>query len=67
MPSLKIRRLRFLAIEVCKILNKKTPVYLHNMIVLKQNAYSFRYKNTTDVPRVNTTRYGLHLIRYAAS
>ena len=67
LPSLKIRRMRFLAIEVFKILNKQTPVYLHDLIVMKKTSYSFRYRNTVDLPRVNTTRYGLNSIRYAAA
>ena len=42
LPSLKIRRLRFLAIHIFKILNKKSPVYLHDLVNYKNNFYSFR-------------------------
>ena len=59
LPSLRLRRLRFLAIEVFKIINKQTPVYLHDLVTIKKNSYSFRY-NTVNIPRVNTTRYCLH-------
>ena len=67
LPSLKIRRLRLLGIQTYKMLNKNSPVYLHDLINTKNNMYSFRYRNTVDVPRVRTTRYGLHSLRYAAT
>ena len=67
LPSLKIRRLRFLAIYTFKILNKKSPVYLHDLVNYKNNFYSFRYENTVEIPRVRTTRYSLHSLRYAAT
>ena len=67
MPSLRVRRLRFLAIHVYKTINKLNPVYLHDMITVKQNFYCFRYTNLVNIPRVNTTRYGLHSISYGAA
>ena len=37
MPSLKVRRIRSIAVETLKILNKKSQVYLHNLIeILKK-------------------------------
>jgi hypothetical protein len=35
LPSLRLRRLRSMAIEVFKIINKQTPVYLHDLVNLK--------------------------------
>ena len=35
LPSLKIRRLRYLAMHTFKILNKKSPVYLHDSVNYK--------------------------------
>jgi hypothetical protein len=64
--SLRLKRLRSMAIEVFKIINKQTPVYLHDLVTIKKSSYSFRYNNTVDIPRVNTTRYGLHSLRYGA-
>jgi hypothetical protein len=55
-----------MAIEVFKIINKQTPVYLFNLVTIKKSSYSFRY-NTVNIPRVNTTRYGLHSLRYGAA
>ena len=56
LPSLKIRRIRTIAIETFKIINKETPQYLHDLITLKNNKYSFRYSNTAHIPTVKTTR-----------
>ena len=47
-----------MAIEVFKIINKQTPVYLHDLVTRKNSYYSFIYNNTVNIPRVNTTRYG---------
>ena len=51
LPSLKIRRIRTIAIETFKIIQ----------------SYNFRSKNTAAVPRVRTTRYGLKSFRYIAA
>jgi hypothetical protein len=66
LPTLKVRRLRTLAIETFKILNKFSPIFLHDLITYKNNSYSFRYSNTANLPNVRTTRYGLHSFRYSA-
>jgi hypothetical protein len=60
MPSLKVRRLRSIAIETFKIIHKESPIYLHDLINIKKHNYSFRYENTA----VKTTRYGLKSFRY---
>ena len=66
-PSLRIRRLRCMAIEVFKIINKQCPTYLHDIITLKKSNYSFRKDNLAEVPRVRTTGFGLHSVRYAGA
>ena len=64
LPSLKLRRLRSLAIESFKIINHKSPVHLQSLLNIKSNqCYSFRYTNTVDVPQVRTTSYGLSSFR----
>ena len=35
LPSLQIRRIRTIAIETFKIINKETPQYLHDLVALK--------------------------------
>ena len=64
LPSLKIRRVRTIAIETFKIINKMSPVYLQDLVVIKSHKYSFRYHNTATVPSVRTTRYGTKSFRY---
>ena len=67
MPSLKIRRLRMIAIETFKILHKSSPVFfLQDLINIKNHSYNFRYTNTADIPNVRTTRYGFESLRYSA-
>jgi hypothetical protein len=50
LPTLKIRRIRTIAIETFKIVNKTSPLYLHDLITIKQSKYSFRYQNTASIP-----------------
>ena len=68
LPSLKLRRLRSLAIEPFKIINHKSHVYLQSLLNIKSNqCYSFRYTNTVDVPQVRTTSNGLNSFRSGAA
>ncbi|CAM1330052.1 Uncharacterised protein r2_g3912 [Pycnogonum litorale] len=67
LPSLKIRRIRAIALEAFKIINKQSPLYLHDLISMKENKYSFRYKHMASIPRVRTTRYGLNSFKYFAA
>ena len=57
-PSLQIRRIRTMALETYKIVNKLAPVCLHELVNVKNSKYAFRYSNILDVPQVRTTRYG---------
>ena len=57
LPSLKIRRLRAMALETYIIIYKTSPVFIHDIVKIKQNSYNFRYNNTPDIPRPRT-RYG---------
>ena len=43
LPTLKIRRLRTIALETFKIINKQCPAYLYDLIKIKNHSYSFRY------------------------
>jgi len=67
MPCLKLRRMRILALETFKIIYKESPFYLHDLITVKNNFYSFRYKNTAEIPKVRTTTYGIKSFRYSAA
>ena len=66
-PSLKVRRMRTMAIECFKILNKLSPSCLHDLVVFKDCKYNFRYSNIVDIPRVRTSTYGKNSFKYAAA
>ena len=65
--SLKVRRLRSIALETYKILNKMSPEYLHDLLHLKNVNYNFRHLNTVEIPLPRTERYGKISFRYAAA
>ena len=67
LPALKIRRLRTMALETYKIINKSSPEFLHNLVNIKENSYNFRYKGIADIPRPKTTRYGKKSFSYEAA
>lgn len=67
LPSLRVRRLRTVALETFKIIHKQCPVYLHDLLNVKQTSYSFRYSNTTEIPQVRTSSYGVNSFRYSAA
>ena len=45
LPSLKIRRIRTIAIETFKIINKETPQYLHDLVIYHINKILVRRAN----------------------
>ena len=66
-PSLQIRRIRTMALETYKIVNKLAPVCLHDLVNVKNSKYAFRYSNILDVPQVRTTRYDKKSFMFAAA
>ena len=69
LSSLKIRRLRMMAIEIFKILHKQSPAYLNDIVSFKHISYSFRRQQTVEIPQVRTTNhgFGLYSLRYAGA
>ena len=67
LPSLKIQRMRTTALETFKIIHKKSPLFLQDLVTIKNNIYNFRYINTADIPRPRTTKYGKNSFRYEAA
>lgn len=65
-PSLKIRRMRTIAIEAFKITQKKCPEYLQDLLSIKESNYNFRYSNKASLPNVRTTSYGKKSFRFNA-
>jgi hypothetical protein len=46
LPSLKIRRLKTIAVETFKIIHKNSPSYLHDLINIKFQNYNLRSQET---------------------
>ena len=67
LPSLKTRRMRTIALETFKIISKKSPLFIQDLVVIKNSTYNFRYVNTAEVPRPRTTTYGKRSFRYEAA
>ena len=57
-----------MALETFKILNNMSPPVLSNLVKLRDNsAYTFRYNDILQVPRVHTTKFGKKSFSYAAA
>ena len=54
-------------IEVFKIVNNMSPGYISDLVKIKTSVYDFRDQKKADVPRVNSTRYGLRSFRSEAA
>ena len=64
---LHISRMKLMTGEGFKIVNNVAPSYLHDLISLKSSSYDFRSEKQAQIPRVNSTRYGLRSFRYEAA
>ena len=64
---LHVRRIKQMACEVFKIINKMSPEYINDLVEIKTSTYNFRAEKQAEVPRVNTTRYGLRSFRSEAA
>ena len=58
--------MKLMAQEVFRILHNLSSVYLQDLVNCKISNYNFRRENQAQVPRVNSTRYGLRTFRYEA-
>ena len=61
------RRIHDMLTLTYRALNGNTPVYIKNLLNVKDITYNLRGQHLLNVPRVNTTTYGLHSFRYFAS
>ena len=66
-PCLQDRRMHDMLTLTYRALNGNTPVYIKNLLNVKEIIYNLRGQHLLNVPRVNTTTYGLHSFRYSAS
>ena len=60
-PTMEIRRLRTLAVEMFKTLNEINPPYIKNIFTPKENAKV--RQNGIIVKRINTIRFGTQSLR----
>ena len=63
---LHVRRMKLMACEVYKVVNDLSPKYINDLINIKKSSYNFRSEKKAEVPRVNSTRYGLRSFRSEA-
>ena len=61
-PTMEIRRLRTLAVEIFKTLNQINPPYMKNIFISKEN--SKVRQNDITVERINTSRFGTQSLRF---
>jgi hypothetical protein len=59
--------MRTIALETFKIINKKSPLFIQDLFIIKNNLYNFRYTNIAEVPRPRTSNYGKKSFRYEAA
>ena len=62
--SIRVMTIKYIAIEIYKILNDKSPVYLKEIVQKKDIPYSLRDPDKLVQPRVNSTAYGIKSLRY---
>ena len=65
-PCLQDRRIHDMLTLTYRALNGNTPVYMKNLLSERDTSYNLRGQHLLNVPRVNTTNYGLHSFRYSA-
>ena len=63
LKTLRNRRLHDIAVLMFKVKNDLCPNNIKNLFVINNNKYNLR-NNDFIIPRVSTTRYGKHSLRY---
>jgi hypothetical protein len=62
--TLQLGRLHTLVTEVYKSVNHLNPPYVQDLFAIKDSKYNLRGLHSLHIPRVNSTTYGLHSLRY---
>ena len=65
-PCLQGRRIHDMLTLISVTSTYNTPVYIKNLLNQRDTSYNQRGQHLVNVPRVNTTNYGLHSFRYSA-
>ena len=56
-----------MAIGILKVLHKRSPAYLNDIVSFKHISYSFRPQQTVEIPQMRTATFGLNSLRYAGA
>ena len=62
--SFHLMRLKLIAIEMFKVTNGMTPIFLQELFTKKQHFYSVRNNITLKLPAYNTITYGKNNLSY---
>ena len=62
--TILVHRLRYIAIETYKCINKLNPSFLHDVFKAKVLGYNLRDSNLVIQPVVNTVNHGINSFRY---
>jgi len=61
---LYVRRMKTVLIQIFKIIHKLGPIYLHDLLSLKEKCYNFRNDQIAELPRCKSKKYGFNSFRY---
>ncbi len=61
---MEVQRYRFIATEVYKAVNKRTPIYIQELFEIKELVYNLRDPIRTKVPKCSSVTYGLKYLRF---
>ena len=61
---LYVKRLKTVLVNIFKIINKLGPIYLHDLLSLKEQCYNLRNDQIAKLPRCKSKKYGLNSFRY---
>ena len=65
--SLYVSRIKTIAIETFKCINKLNPAFLHDFFSISNSGYDLRDGQKIQPPKVRTTMYGLNSFRFEAT
>ena len=66
-PSLHNRRIHDMLTLVYKSFHGLASSYINELLIERNSSYNLRGKHSLSIPRVQSTKYGLHSFRYSAS
>ena len=66
-PSLHNRRIHDMLTLVYKSFHGLATSYINELLIERNSSYNVRGKHSLGIPRVQSTKYGLHSFRYSAS